>query len=331
MIAQVDPLYLKINPAAAVRRVLTRAFFEGRPVTTKGRWFNPIVLGHFALEKRLPQFKQVSKPVFIIGTGRSGTTILGTLLSMHPDVGLLNEPKAMWYSIYDGEDVSGNYTLGPARYRLNETDVTLATRQNAHKLFGAYLTMVLANRVIDKNPEIVFRVPFIKAIFPDAKFVFLVRNGWHTIYSIAQWSGREGTAVNGQTQDWWGVNNRKWHLMLQELVQTDPFFNESKVTIKNLTDHTNMAVIEWIVTMREGMAQMQNHPNDIYLFRYEDLLEAPQQALAKLLSFCELSNSQKLLDYATQRLKPAPQHPTLQINPDLLPLFTQIMQQLGYN
>ena len=78
MIAQLSPLYIRTRPLKAWGRLVSYALFEGRPATTKGRWINPLVLGLFALEKRLPALKRVEKPIYIVGVGRSGTTVTST-------------------------------------------------------------------------------------------------------------------------------------------------------------------------------------------------------------------------------------------------------------
>ena len=107
MVAQLDRLYVSTRPTKAYSRLVSYLLFEGRPLTTKGQWINPLVAAHFGLEKRLPQFRQVKQPVFILGTGRSGTTILGLILSLHRDVGFLNEPKALWHSVNPADDLIG--------------------------------------------------------------------------------------------------------------------------------------------------------------------------------------------------------------------------------
>ncbi len=65
-------------------------------------------------------------------------------------------------------------------------------------------------------------MPFIKALFPDAKFIFLKRNGWDTCGSIENWSSRLGNIKAGESHDWWGVNNRKWHSLVEQLVPEHP-------------------------------------------------------------------------------------------------------------
>ena len=264
MVAQIDSLYLKTHPSKVISRLISYVLFEGRPVTTKGQWINPLVLSLFSLEKRLPQLKKVSKPVFIIGTGRSGTTILGVVMSMHKDVGFLNEPKALWHKIYDREDLVGSYSRGVANYRLTESDVTQEVLKSAHRLFGAYLTAVASSRVVDKYPEQVFRIPFIRQIFPDAKFIFLVRNGWDTCHSIEKWSQRLGTQVRDETHDWWGVDDRKWHLLVDRLVSQDADLSPHISTIKGFKAHSDRSAVEWILTMKEGLHWLEKLPNSVY-------------------------------------------------------------------
>ena len=129
----------------AVTRLMSYAFFEGRPVTTKGRWINPLVfsiLKNVATNKN--RYRPVEKPIFILGTGRSGTTILGIVLSMHREVGYLNEPKAIWHLIHPHEDIIGNYSQTNAKYRLTAEDAIDEMPRRACQMFGAYLTATLS-------------------------------------------------------------------------------------------------------------------------------------------------------------------------------------------
>lgn len=332
MLAQVDPEYLKQRPRNALRRLISRAFFEGRPLTTRGRWLNPFVFAHFALEKRLPQLRRIERPLFIIGTGRSGTTILGALLSLHPDVAMINEAKALWHAVFPYEDVNGNYSNGPARFRLDAHDASVTVQRHAHRLFGAYLRATFARRLVDKEPELVFRIPFVRALFPDARFIFIVRNGWNTAYSIQQWSQREAVRAEDTLQDWWGDNRRKWRLLVEELVLPDPYFAPIHDVVMNLDDQLDMAIVEWTVTMREGLRQIDTAGRSICLVRYEELTQRPEAVLHTVLDFAGLPHDETLMQYATARLQPAPDYdyPQSAIHPALRPLFTETAAALGY-
>ena len=333
MIAQINSDYIKTRPIKALTRLMSYAFFEGRPVTTKGRWINPLV---FSILKTVStnknKYRPVEKPIFILGTGRSGTTILGIVLSMHKEVGYLNEPKAIWHLVHPHEDIIGNYSQVPdAKYRLATEDATDEMRQRAFQMFGAYLTATRSKRLVDKYPELIFRVDFVRAIFPDARFIFLVRNGWDTCHSIATWSKRLGVQVNSEKHDWWGVDDRKWKLLVEQLVKTSPIFSQTSDEVKDFERHLDRAAVEWIVTMREGIHLMQTSPDHIHLVRFEDLTSQPDKTLSALCDFCELPMDTTFRKYARQTLHPVPPRKAFDIHPKIDSLFRDTMRGIGYN
>lgn len=330
MIAKLEADYIRTRPSKAAARVLSHLLFQGRPLTTRWRWLNPLLFAQFTLIKRLPQLAKVQKPIFIVGVGRSGTTILGHVLSIHPQVGFLNEPKALWHAVYSGEDLIGSYSRGPARYRLRTEDATMEVRRAAHRLYGYYSVLTGSKRIVDKYPEMIFRTPFIRAIFPDAKFLFLVRNGWDTVQSIEGWSQRNGTTNEGELHDWWGVNNRKWRLLLEQVVASDPTFSNIYRDGIDFSSHTDRAAVEWVATMKEGLKLMKENPRQFHMVRYEDMTASPEESLIEVARFCELPPDKPFLAYASRVLQPRPPRDPVDLDPSLRPIFDATMESLGY-
>jgi len=330
MIAKLDADYICTRPARAVARVVSHVLLQGRPLTTRWRWLNPLLFAQFALVKRLPQLGKVQKPIFIVGVGRSGTTILGHVLSIHPQVGFLKEPKALWHPVYPEEDLIGSYSHGPARYRLGTDDATMEVRRAAHRLYGYYSALTGSKRIVDKYPEMIFRTPFIRAIFPDAKFLFLVRNGWDTVQSIECWSQRNGTTMEGELHDWWGVNSRKWRLLLEQIVASDPTFSNIYNDGLDFSRHTDRAAVEWIATMNEGLRLMKENPRQFHMVRYEDMTAYPEETLMEVLRFCELPPDKSFFAYASRVLQPIPSRYPVNLDPSLRPIFAATMESLGY-
>ena len=332
MIAQINPLYIKTRPTKVLTRLMSYALFEGRPVTTKGRWINPLVFSILkAVSGNNNRYKSVKKPIFILGTGRSGTTVLGIVLSMHREVGYLNEPKAIWHLIHPHEDIIGNYSQSHAKYRLAAEEATDEMRRRATQMFGAYLTTTRSERLVDKYPELIFRVDFVRALFPDARFIFLVRNGWDTCQSIATWSKRLGVRVNGEKHDWWGVEDRKWRLLIEQLVKTDPAFSEIADKVERLERHLDRAAVEWIITMREGIRLMETSPDCTHFVRFEDLTAKPDETLSALCDFCELPTDTTFQEYARQTLHPVPAREPFDIHPEIAPMFHETMAKLQFS
>lgn len=330
MPAEIDSHYLRTRPTRLWSRLLSYALYEGRPLTTRGRWINPVVFANHALAQRLPKLKTVKAPIFIIGTGRSGTTALGVVLSMHRDVGYLNEPKSVWHAVHGGEDLIGSYSRGEARYRLDAAEAGPEQARAIHRIYGAYLRVTGTKRVVDKYPELLFRFPFVKALFPDAKFLFLARNGWDTIHSITGWSKRLGVEKKGEAHNWWGADDRKWQLLVSQIVPEHPDLSPHQADMMGWENHVDRAALEWILSMREGLALKAGHPDDVLNIPFEALCEAPPSWMERICSFADLRPDPVFTRYAGEKLSPVNRREPAEINPVLQPAFADTMARLGY-
>jgi len=327
MVAQIDRRYITFGKQRVWPRLLAYIFFEGRPITTRLRWLNFIVFGVYRCLLILPQLRKVQKPGFIIGTGRSGTTILGIILSMHKEVGFLNEPKAVWANLYASEDLVGSYNDGAAKYRLSSKDATIEVTSGAHKIMGGYLRFSATNRLVQKYPEEVFRTSFVQEIFPDAHFLFLSRSGAATCYSISEWSKRLGKTKNFETHDWWGVNDRKWKCLVDQLIPLHPDLAKHKHSMPTL-NHEARAAVEWIVTMREGMSFVRSNPTRALHVPYEVLCDDPSLWSLKIQKFLDLPRDHRFETYASTVLSRDSKKNTLLLPGWLLPIFNRTQEEL---
>ncbi len=330
MIAQLDADYIKTRPSKACSRLVAHLLLQGRPLTTSMRWLNPLLMAQYGLVKRLAMPRKVVAPIFVLGTGRSGTTILGKVLGMHRDLLFLNEPKALWHSACTLDDVMGSYQLGESRYTLDAQHADETTVIAIHRLYSYALLVTGSGRVLDKYPEIIFRVPFIKAIFPDAKMLFLVRNGYDALRSITTWSKRAGRDSVSGREDWWGLNNRKWKMLVRDVVAKDDALADRAEAIAGLARHEDMAAVEWVVTMRMGLRLMQKQPGLLHEVRYETLCREPQEVLRGVCDYCGLRGDPKFLTYATRTLSPTPARPTVGLDPAIRDIFMDTMRRLDY-
>lgn len=302
MVAQIDRQYFSERPAKAIQRLLSYGLFEGRPLTTRGRWINPVVFALGRLFMRIPCRRSVESPIYILGQGRSGTTVLGLVLSVHRDVGYLNEPKALWHNAFPHEDIIGNFTNDRGRYVLTRSDADTRTSQNFQRLYSWYLWASRAARVIDKYPEVLFRTAFVKEIFPDAKFIVILRDGESVCRSIEKWSETFASATSSARTDWWGKEDRKWTCLIDELVEREPDLSIKLERLRSMSGQIDRAALEWLLTMREAARVRANYPADTVLLRYETLVEHPGETLGKLLDFCGLSHDPELVAYARKKL-----------------------------
>jgi len=150
---------------------------------------------------RLP-IEGEQRPVFIVGCGRSGTTILGTALSKHSRIVYLNEPRHLWFAAYPQTDIwTARAAARGGRLVLTANDADEQRSKRLRRLFRWAALIARRSVVVEKLPVNSFRLEFIRAIFPNARFVCIYRNGLEVARSIA---------ADAQPKNWFGVNGYKW-------------------------------------------------------------------------------------------------------------------------
>lgn len=299
MVAQIDRDYVRVTRSRAFVRLASYGLFEGRPPTTRGRFLNRLVFAQLKAASSHWAAHAVRQPVFVVGIGRSGTTLLGRLLSTHRQVGFLNEPRAMWQLILPEHDVSGFYG-DTGRYLLTADDASDEVCETARSLYSWYAASTRSSRVVDKYPELIYRIPFVRQLFSDALFVAIVRAPGATVRSIGTWSEQHGTGG----ADWWGVRNVKWSNMQKELVPRHPDI-ESLLQMRIQATDEDRATVEWVLGMRE-VAQARDAGLLASFVRYEDLVAQPDQVLRRVLSELDLPLDQRVLTYAKGVITPTP-------------------------
>jgi hypothetical protein len=78
----------------------------------------------------------VSRPVFIVGCGRSATTVLGTALLKHGRITYLDEPRDLWISAYPQADVwTAKASTRGGKVRLEAADGNTHRSDSCIRLF----------------------------------------------------------------------------------------------------------------------------------------------------------------------------------------------------
>ena len=291
------------HPRRIWPRLCAYLFFEGRPLTTRGRFINPFVFLFFNFLMKLPGPRQVCSPAFIVGMGRSGTTALGVALSTQKNISFLNEAKAVWAFAVPEEDLIGSYNMQPARYRLTASDITETASAKLRTLYSTFLNLTSGSILLEKYPELIFRLDYILEIFPDAKFLFLSRNGQDCCASVRSWSTQHGENSASYTADWWGINGRKWSYLVDQLVVEHEDLAPYRSELTSLEDQAAMAAVEWIVSMREGLKLLAAGHKSVLHIAYEALCEHPEACLEQISSFLGLTPSQREATSFCQRFK----------------------------
>jgi Flp pilus assembly protein TadD len=119
-------------------------------------------------------------PIFIVGFPRSGTTLLELVLDAHPQLKSIDEQPFLQNALDD---------MLEERVRYPGELATL-TQAQLERIRGAYwaktarrIERAPGQRLIDKNPLNVFRLPVIKRLFPNAKVILAIRHPCDVILS----------------------------------------------------------------------------------------------------------------------------------------------------
>ncbi|MEG3910756.1 sulfotransferase [Microcoleus sp. w1-18aA5] len=134
------------------------------------------------------------KRIFLLGSPRSGTTILQSLLAAHPEVISFPESKFFHYLLYD--QFAGKL---PGRMEaffkdeikrpelLKDFDDSQTVEAKA-SWFVRVLDGLAAEQKksiwLEKTPEHIYFIDDIERFLPDAKFIHILRNGMDTIASM---------------------------------------------------------------------------------------------------------------------------------------------------
>lgn len=144
----------------------------------------------------------LKSPIIILGAARSGTTLLSKILGQHRDVAHLVEPRMTWRY---GNDRKSDM--------LQPEDATPRIIAHIRKRFATYVREKGKTRLVEKSPNNSLRPAFVQQVFPDAKFVHIIRNGYDACLS---------------TEDFWdkhtsGISNIAEGRIMQRLKELGPW------------------------------------------------------------------------------------------------------------
>lgn len=112
--------------------------------------------------------------IFIIGPPRSGTTMLGNLLSKLDSVVYLEEPNSIW-RVGKAHQENDFYT---------EYDINFFNSWYIKRWFKKKCNV--NGLVIEKTPSNTLRLPFLRKLFPEARYIFLTRNSDFVVKSMVK-------------------------------------------------------------------------------------------------------------------------------------------------
>jgi hypothetical protein len=291
---------------------------------------------HSPRRSQPPGGTSVNPYLFIVGAPRSGTRLLGRLVNAHPDIAVIHEARFVpgWFRHRRGVTPEGFVTpelvdklaqferfeqLEVAREQLEQL---VAGRKRlpysafVTELFDLHGTALGKRLVADKSPRYVRNLPTLHELWPQARFVHLVRDGRDVALSVLSW---RKVVERG------------------ELVANLPTWEE---------DHTTTVALWWERLVRLGREDGSALGPALYHdLRYEALVTDPAAECEALSAFLDVPYDEAMLRYheaaEARRSRHASRPPTpglrkwrAQMPPEEIERFEAaaggLLEELGY-
>lgn len=283
--------------------------------------------------------EMIERPIFIIGAARSGTSMLGEIISHHPALAYWLEPKYIW-------------RYGNPRSPTDAREADEATPRVAayiQRRLVSYTRRHGGQRCLEKTPSNTLRVTFMNRIFPQALFLHIVRDGRDVAFSAAKkWSSPPHKAGLWRRMGDFSIPLRDAPSyaidFLRDVVGRQLRPHKGYIWGPHTPDlravrgqHSLLATcgIQWRDSVESALRGLAEVPaSRQYTVRFEDLVADPKPLTRQILDFTGLEPSDEVVHFAGDFVRPEVsgrwrERPTNEVEP-LLPHIREALDRLGY-
>jgi len=218
---------------------------------------------------------KATRPVFVIGCSRAGTTLVYKTLSESRELGTLQrETHDFWAELHPLQEKNW------ASHALAAADASEHDRECVTHYFYARTGNT---RFVDKNNQNGLCVPYLYSLFPDACFIYVKRSpgdnlnslieGWGRPDEFASWSGGLPASVAIDAGDY-----KQWCFFLAE-----GWRSYIAASIEEVCAFQYDSMNQAILAARDLVPQQQW--TEVF---YEDLVRAPVDSFREVFRHCDL-------------------------------------------
>src|SRR5882762_3879091 len=239
------------------------------------------------LPKNAEMHEEINKPIFVVGSPRSGTSILTWCLGQHPN--MFPVPESNWIGEF-AVNIASSYQIGAARDNRTILSAMDISRAEFFANFGhAINDLILAHRKhlerkrdlegtlnrehstsepkarwVDGTPEYSLHIHGLRKLFPEAVFIHIVRDVDSVVRSM---------------------------------------LNFHRVAGAQLVTNEEQAYKYWLRMVDACLKAEQAYgPRVVYRLQYTALIDNPEAAIRSLLDFVGEPYSAKCLEPLAQRI-----------------------------
>jgi Sulfotransferase family len=281
---------------------------------------------------------ELKRPIILLGNFRSGTTLLQRVIAAHPDVVELYEPVGLW--LY----------ADPSRTHdeFDESDATERVKSYIRGQFLKYQQEHGDRIIVEKTPHNILRLSYVREIFPDAHFLYIVRNPFSFISSVElKWQRPAGikrilkraksTPVTQLPYYLKPLMAQQWHSRIRRRRYLSVWGPRYEGIQEDLRSEDMLTVIarQWARAASKAERDLATfEEGQVLRLRYEDLVENPVHYLQRICAHCGLQMTSDMTDYVRNTVKTDRQDKWRRFDPQqlarIIPELSDQMIRNGY-
>jgi hypothetical protein len=250
---------------------------------------------------------ELKPPIILFGNTRSGSTIVQKVMDVHPEVVKWYEPRTLWLYADPGR----------RHDEFDEKDATDKVKRYIRKQFLKFQKQHGNRVVLEKTPANILKIPYVRAIFPDAIFLFIVRNPFSFISSVElKWQRpitSKGIRRNLKSAPITQLHHYAGRLFMQRLEKwilrrkyMSIWGPRYKGIDQDLKKHSMLTVIarQWSECSKKAEKDLTLFSNgQVLRLRYEDFVENPISDMERICAHCGLEMTAKMVNAANEWVK----------------------------
>ncbi|MBN2292950.1 MAG: sulfotransferase [Pirellulales bacterium] len=259
----------------------------------------PIYLKYLAIKDRTDM--NLRAPVFIVGAGRSGTTILGKCFSILPYVCYLYEERELWSTIDPCTYIQRYMDGKPLDLAL--PPVQSQQQHRMERIWHSITAYHNRSLIVEKNPDNSFRLEWLHSLNPLSQIVWIIRDGREVAQSVVRHSLKSGTyrlSPFRACHPWWGEGEIKWKSIVHSCQKHDIYCG--LVNLDELTEFEK-ALIEWLFATERCLHFRNAHPDTVVAIRYEEFITQPDKTWPALMDSLGFERNENVEKYVRHNVR----------------------------
>ena len=281
---------------------------------------------------------ELRPPIIVFGNTRSGTSIIQNVLAAHPDLTAWYEPRNLWQYADPGRPHD----------EFEAIDATDKVKRYIRKSFLNYQHTHGDRVVVEKTPVNILRIPYVREVFPEAVFLYVIRSPLSFISSVElKWQ----RTVSVQGLGWRLKSTPKTQLHHYAAKYARQQFDKRIMRRKylsvwgpryrgiaeDLADNDMLTVIarQWSRCSEKAERDLAEfEPGQVLRLRYEDFVTDPVAHMERICSHAGLEMTDEVVQAARGMVKTDRQQKWERFDPEqlarIIPEVRHEMERHGY-